>query len=620
MIRRSMKKVLASLIIATYMILFVAPIGFCITATPKITAEINKPALRSPAQPSSLKLEGDISISKGNPKISLSLRDSDVRQVLRMFADKAGLNIVFHESVGGADASSSSSSSAGTSSTGSSSGKVTLDLVNVPLNDAFKLVMQVAGLTYFMDKNTMVVTSAEAAKTLNMAKQEMAAIPVKYMDAVSMADFLNKNIFSTNKPGLSNGNIAITNAGENEVLIMGTENDVRIARKVIAQFDLKPREETFVVNHTTPAEMANLICTTLMAKSGGTASAAAAAGSSSSGMKLGENTIACSFDNTTAADTLTSFGGRKMIISYFAQRGTISVLGGSTQQMEMIKEYIQKNDKKQPQAYLEISIIELSEDGSREFNNNWKIWSQHFTGGFDGKLETSELYPQFIKGDGYTLVDPSTYPPTILQQFLPYTDPLMITYSMNYLIKNGKGRVLANPRILISNGVDSIVDLTSDYVSKVDAATSTTTVGPTTTFTYTIASDNGIKVDITTPFISPDGYVTLNIKPNYSTIKEQIPGVGQSTGVIVATLLQRRNLDLKNIRIKDGETLAIGGMIQEYETKSVSKLPVLGDLPGVGMFFRNSKTIKSKQELVIMITPKIIKESEDIVNNPGATL
>ena len=85
-------------------------------------------------------------------------------------------------------------------------------------------------------------------------------------------------------------------------------------------------------------------------------------------------------------------------------------------------------------------------------------------------------------------------------------------------------------------------------------------------------------------------------------------------------MLQRRNLDLKSVRIKDGETLVIGGMIREDEQKDISKIPVLGDLPGVGVLFRNTNTTKSKQELVIMITPKIIKDTEDVVTNSDATL
>ena len=169
---------------------------------------------------------------------------------------------------------------------------------------------------------------------------------------------------------------------------------------------------------------------------------------------------------------------------------------------------------------------------------------------------------------------------------------------------------------MITNGQESVIDLTQDYVEKVTAEYLTSSVnGNGTTGTaqknYTIGDDLGIKVALT-PFISPEGYVTLNIKPEYSTIAEQIYGQGEVLGVLdlAATLLSRRNLDLKNVRIKDGETLVLGGMIQETEQKTVSKIPVLGDLPLIGAAFRSTSTTKAKNELVIMITPKIINDGE----------
>ena len=118
-----------------------------------------------------------------------------------------------------------------------------------------------------------------------------------------------------------------------------------------------------------------------------------------------------------------------------------------------------------------------------------------------------------------------------------------------------------------------------------------------------------------TPFISPEGYVTLNIKPNYSTVADQVYSQGAIPGQsdLVATLLSRRDLDLKNIRIKDGETLVLGGMIQEVENKTVNKIPFLGDLPLIGPAFRSTVTNKSKNELVIMITPKILNDGEGSV-------
>ena len=76
-------------------------------------------------------------------------------------------------------------------------------------------------------------------------------------------------------------------------------------------------------------------------------------------------------------------------------------------------------------------------------------------------------------------------------------------------------------------------------------------------------------------------------------------------------MLSRRNLDLKNVRIKDGETLVIGGLIQETESKTVKKVPILGDLPVIGVAFRSTHSSKKKNELVIMITPRIINDGEE---------
>lgn len=608
-------KILSCFMISAFLMTYIAPVGLCAN---EVQLRADKVEMKD-ALPTVLKLEGEISITKGNPKISLSLRDSDVKQVLRMFADKAGLNIVFHNSV---------------------DGKVTLDLVNMPLNDAFKLVMQISDLTYYIDKNTMVVAAASASQSLNLSKQEMVAIPVKYVEASVLAEFMNKNIFSINKPGLSNSQIAITNPAANEILIFGTDNDVKMAKKIIDKFDVKPSSASFAVNHTTPKEMATLLCTVLFppstATGGGAGSApqpqpaagkptggAAAAGGSVSGLSLGENIIACEYDNKISAGNISSFNSKSMIISYFPQRGTISVKGGSQRQLEMIKEFIEQNDVRQPQAYLEISIIELNESGMRDFSNTWQYLSKNFSANFDGTTKSNPYYPMFFRNDEYTVIDPLK-PDEPVQKILQYAGAPSLVYSINYLIQNQKGRVLANPRIMITNGQNSTIDLTADYVKTVKSEVLAQGGGMAGAVqrTYEIGSDEGIKVDMI-PFISPEGYVTLNIKPEYSTVKEKIYTPNEDDPTVkdlAVTLLQRRNLDLKNIRIKDGETLVIAGMIREDEQKSVSKIPVLGDLPGVGFFFRNTSTTKSKQELVIMITPKIIKDTEELVQNEGTAL
>lgn len=593
----------------------------------------NKPALRDEGE-YSLKLKGDVSFIKKNPLISISLRDSDVKQVLRMFADKAGMNIVFHSSV---------------------FGSVTLDLVDVPLNDAFNMVMEINDLNYVVDNKTIIVAKA-GTSGFNFAKQDMTLIPVKYISAAALADFLNKNIYGMHKPGFSDTDIVTTNPVTNELIIFGTKGDVDIAKKVVEKFDKKPQTTTFKVNHTTPAEMADMICNMLLPAASGSgsssasssgasstpapdssvpvkgddtttggaagivtggaadASGGAAGGGGSSGISLNAGTVACTIDGQLSG-SVSSFGLQNLSVAYYSQLGTINIIGGSEKQIEMIKDFIAETDKKQPQAYLEVAIIELNEDGSKTLQNNWTFLSNAFSATFDGETtRTDPLHPIFLKGNGYEVWDTSGDEPELINTLTPFKGPVNISYAINYLVRNSKGRIVSNPKILITNGEEATIDITQDYIESTETEQTAYTGGTLATRTYNIGSDAGIKVGIT-PFISPDGYVTLNIKPEYATILSQVTAQDTGGQYIAATLLSRRNLDLKNVRIKDGETLVIGGLISEEEQKTIGKVPVLGDIPLIGTLFRSTTSEKKKNEMVIMITPKIITDTEDGTGN-----
>ena len=132
--------------------------AFALTNTSALALDY-VPSLRQDNQ-ETIQLRADISITDSNELITLSLRESDVKQVLRMFADKTGHNIIFDDSV---------------------SGKVTLDLVDVPINNAFELIMSMCKLTYIIQDNTLIIAGADA--DLNAAQQEITLVPVKYIDA-----------------------------------------------------------------------------------------------------------------------------------------------------------------------------------------------------------------------------------------------------------------------------------------------------------------------------------------------------------------------------------------------------------------------------------------------------
>ena len=179
MTRKNYRLLISALVLAI-ITAFSVTIANANTSNLLAVATNKKPVLRNTQSSSQSKtqslidLKGSTIISRNNPRITLSLNKSDVQPVLRMFADKAGLNVVFHDSA---------------------KGQVTLDMVNVPLNDAFRMVLQVAGLTYHLDGKTMIVSSQDFARSVGWSKQEMAIVPVNYVDAAVVANFLNQNIF-----------------------------------------------------------------------------------------------------------------------------------------------------------------------------------------------------------------------------------------------------------------------------------------------------------------------------------------------------------------------------------------------------------------------------------------
>ena len=608
-----------------------ATLGFAAVAnSAEMKSSVLKPMIRGTYQETDrIKLDGEVNLTKGNQKISVSLRDTDTKQALRMIADRAGMNIIFHSSV---------------------EGKITLDLVDVTLNEAFKMIMQAGDLSYLIENDTLLVLSKEASINSDISKQNMMTIPVKYVDAARVAQFLNENVFSTNRPGLSNSRIVVTNPNNNELVLFGTDNDYKMAQKIVAKIDVKPISVNFKVNHSTPKEMAYLICQSIFpnakmiksdeeisdlestdlyededeldsgggnsgnnaAQSGGWSGGAAGiitggaddigAGETdttdtdeledadySNTIRLGQAKVACTLRSGLKTDKLRSVGRGALTVTYIPQTGVVNLTGASQDQVELVKEFIKLNDKKQPQAYVELQMVELNETGSKEFNNQWQLFTPFFSASFgDTGLNTNELYPTFFHGHGiqYVTQTENGYEPSY--SVSRYKGPTTLAYSLHYLIENGKGRTLANPKLIVTNGQKSIFKLTSDYI--------------------------GISIELV-PYISSDGYVTMNIKPAYATQKgdpiyDSVEG--SQSRYIAATLMQRRTLDLGNIRIKDGETLVIGGLIQEKETKQVTKLPFFGDLPVIGTFFRNTVTSNEKTELVIVITPRILKDSEDI--------
>jgi len=109
--------------------------------------------------------------------------------------------------------------------------------------------------------------------------------------------------------------------------------------------------------------------------------------------------------------------------------------------------------------------------------------------------------------------------------------------------------------------------------------------------------------------IDDNGFVSFALSPSISARAgansvEQVAGCGR------INILQVRRLDTGTVRVRDGQTLILTGVISDADNQAVTKWPIMGDLPFVGQFFRSSNNARSKRELVILVTPRVINDGE----------
>ncbi len=180
--------------------------------------------------------------------------------------------------------------------------------------------------------------------------------------------------------------------------------------------------------------------------------------------------------------------------------------------------------------------------------------------------------------------------------------PISFTAQLNLLVQNGKGRVLADPRISTLSGRTASIRA-GDTISIL-----TTTAGNAGTIATTQVQSfqTGVTLDIT-PSVTPDGGVTVVLHPVVNSL------IGTNAGVPEISTRDTQT----TVHLQDDETLVIGGLIQESDTRTTTKIPFLGDLPAIGRVFRNDNVQGQRNELIIVVTPHIVRPGQPVLPGPA---
>jgi len=172
----------------------------------------------------------------------------------------------------------------------------------------------------------------------------------------------------------------------------------------------------------------------------------------------------------------------------------------------------------------------------------------------------------------------------------------LINLELSALEADNRGKVVSSPRVITADNQKAHIEQGTDIPYIIQSTTGGNT-------TATVQFKKAVLALDVTPQITPDGRVIMNVEVRKDTVGQIVQIQGS----------QYPSIDTKNvttqIAVNNGDTAVIGGIFEENISSDVQKVPFLGDLPGLGYLFKNTIRTSQKTELLIFLTPRVVRES-----------
>lgn len=277
------------------------------------------------------------------------------------------------------------------------------------------------------------------------------------------------------------------------------------------------------------------------------------------------------------------------------QGGNRLIVVTSPRVISQIRDVVRVMDVPTQQVMLEARVVEISTDAARKLGVDWGLVNRQTITVVEGNPPLTPLPSA-----------PNQLPTEI--GFIPIPNHIQtmnrqaysVQAAIDLMVTDGTARVLATPRLATLNGKTATMLVGRRIPYQV---AQTVFAGNAAAPTLTIEKEEvGVKLSIT-PLINADGYITTTIRPEVSSV------VG-FTGVSNSLPIVSTREATTTVRLKDGDTVIMGGLLREDDTTVITKLPILGDIPGLGFLFQHHDVLHEKIDLVIQVTPRIMQPGD----------
>jgi type IV pilus assembly protein PilQ len=200
----------------------------------------------------------------------------------------------------------------------------------------------------------------------------------------------------------------------------------------------------------------------------------------------------------------------------------------------------------------------------------------------------------------------------VTEDGLEYALPGLFQYPQRFLmtlqasIQTGNAKILTDPSLVVQEGQQATVKLTEKVLESVE-----TSVDPLSgeRTTVPVLADAGLTLAVNVDQVDDNGFISLSVSPTIASPGSPIQFNSGGLTINTLTPLIRRELTSGLIRLRDGQSLILSGIIQERQQSSETKVPVLGDIPILGALFRSRTNRNDRSEVIILLTPKIIEDT-----------
>jgi len=249
------------------------------------------------------------------------------------------------------------------------------------------------------------------------------------------------------------------------------------------------------------------------------------------------------------------------------QRTNMLIVFGTAAQHEQVQKILAALDIQIPQIMIETRVVDINTEVLKDLGLTW--------GSVDGLVG----FPITIT----SITAPGPIPATLTVM----TSSAAFQFFLTALVKNDKARVLSAPRVAVIDGNKATINLGQEVpIPQRDA-------NGNVTFTF---KPVGVILEIT-PRLNRDGNITTMINSEVSSIR------GFTTTEVPFLNTRKANT---TVTVKNGESIIIGGMISAEERETTIKVPLLGDIPIIGVLFRRTKTDRTEAEVIFVVTPTLL--------------